>query len=130
MTKDIEVLENSSRIFNEVSLEKIDVSGTVLVSVFNNKSTTQYLTKPKELKLRKGEIIRKITKISSGYSITLTSQTLQKDLFLHTTSKGHFSDNFFDLLPNEAIKIEFETDHETLDDLSIKTLNQFIDFKD
>ena len=130
MTKDIEVLENSSRIFNEVSLEKIDVSGTVLVSVFNNKSTTQYLTKPKELKLRKGEIIRKITKISSGYSITLTSQNLQKDLFLHTTSKGHFSDNFFDLLANETIEIEFETDHETLDDLSIKTLNQFIDFKD
>ena len=71
----------------------------------------------------KGEIQQIITKVDNGFSITLKSNVLQKDVFLFTTQKGHFSDNFFDLLPNETRIIEFKTDAKTLEDLKLKTLN-------
>ena len=82
--------------------------------------------KHKNLKLHKEEINKQIIKTSSGFTILLSSSTLQKDVFLYTQNKGHFSDNFLDLLPNETIKIHFKTTSETLEDLSIKTLNQFL----
>jgi beta-mannosidase len=48
---------------------------------------------------------------------------LQKEVFLFTKEKGHFSDNFFDLMPNETKVITFTSNIETLSDLKIKTLN-------
>jgi beta-mannosidase len=48
---------------------------------------------------------------------------LQKEVFLFTKEKGHFSDNFFDLMPNETKVITFTSESETLSDLKIKTLN-------
>jgi len=126
-SKDITASKSSSELMHEQNLEGIDKRNAILVSNFNNTTTTHYLAKPKDLKLKRAEITKEITKTSSGFSITLSSTTLQKDVFLFTKNKGHFSDNFFDLLPNEAVEIEFETEAETLNDLKIKTLNDFID---
>jgi beta-mannosidase len=47
-------------------------------------------------------------------------------VFLYTSSKGHFSDNYFDLLPNTTVIITYKTDALHLDDLKTKTLNEFI----
>ena len=47
-------------------------------------------------------------------------------MFLYSEVKGHFSDNFFDLLPNKIVEIEFKTEAEKLKDLKIKTLNEFV----
>lgn len=47
-------------------------------------------------------------------------------MFLYSREKGRFIDNFLDLLPNESIEIEFETEAESLNDLKIKSMNQFI----
>jgi len=68
----------------------------------------------------------KICKTATGFKITLSSTTLQKDMFLYSREKGRFIDNFLDLLPNESIEIEFETEAESLNDLKIKSMNQFI----
>jgi len=125
-SKEVTVLENSSALMHELNLEGIDKKNAVLVSSFNNTTSTYYLAKPKDLKLEQAEINQEITKTSSGFKIKLSSSTLQKDVFLFTKAKGHFSDNYFDLLPNEFIEIELETEAETLSDLKIKTLNQFI----
>ncbi len=57
------------------------------------------------------------------------SETLQKDVFLYSDAKGKFNDNFFDLMPNERKIIEFKTRVGDLDDLKIKTLNQFVKSK-
>jgi len=125
-SKEITASSNSSELVYETSLKNIDKSSTVLVSNFNNTTSTYYLTKPKDLKLQKADIAQEIIKTSSGFKIKLSSLTLQKDVFLYSKEKGHFNDNFFDILPNETVEIEFETEAENLKSLKIKTLNQFI----
>ncbi|WP_439128888.1 beta-mannosidase [Polaribacter sp.] len=121
-SKEIEVLENSSQQFHEFSLAKVDRKNSVLITTFNNKKSIFYFDKPKELNLPKGELKQEITKTKNGFSITLKSDTLQKDVFLYTSTKGHFYDNFFDVLPNETKVVEFKTTAKKIDTLKIKTL--------
>ncbi len=123
-SKEIEVLENSSREFYEFSLDEIDKKNTVLIVEFNNEKSIFYFVKPKELNLPKATITKEITKTTNGFTITLQSNVLQKDVFLFTNEKGHFSDNFFDLMPNETKILEFKTNAKMLDDLKVKTLNK------
>ncbi|MCB0399424.1 MAG: glycoside hydrolase family 2 protein [Winogradskyella sp.] len=105
---------------------KFNRNETVFVSTFNNTTSYFYFEKPKNLKLQYAEIKETITKKDEGYSIEIVSPTLQKDVFLFTNTKGHFSDNFFDLLPNQSKIIQFNTEAQTFDDLQIKTFNTFI----
>jgi beta-mannosidase len=105
---------------------KFNKKETVLVSNFNGKTSYFYFAKPKALKLQQAEIQKTVTKTNDGFSIELSSSTLQKDVFLFSDTKGHFSDNFFDLLPNEPKTIQIETDAKNLDELQIKTFNTFI----
>jgi beta-mannosidase len=125
-SKEVTALESRSILIHELNLEGIDKRSSVLVLRFNNSTSTYYLAKPKDLKLHQTEINQEITKTSSGFKIKLSSSTLQKDVFLFTQEKGHFSDNFFDILPHESIEIELETEAKTLRNLEIKTLNAFI----
>ncbi|UAM99024.1 glycoside hydrolase family 2 protein [Polaribacter litorisediminis] len=122
-SKEIKVLENSSKQFYEFPLEKVDIENSVFITEFNDQKSYFYFSKSKDLNLPKGKVQQKITKIKNGFSITLKSDVLQKDVFLFTDKKGHFSDNFFDLMPNETKVIEFKSDIDSLDDLKIKTLN-------
>ena len=121
--KEIEVLENSSKSFYNFYLDTIDKENTLLVAEFNNNKSTFYFTKPKDLNLPKGAVRKGIFKTKKGFSIQLNSDVLQKEVFLFTKEKGHFSDNFFNLMPGETKVITFTSDIETLSDLKIKTLN-------
>ena len=121
--KKINVLPNSSEQFYQLPIHTFDREDLVLVATFNEKTSLFYLEKPKNLKLLKGAISKTITKTATGFSISLKSTVLQKDLFLITKQKGHFSDNFFDLLPNKEVLIEFTSNAKTLDGLQIKSLN-------
>ena len=123
--KEIEVFGNSSKQFYDTSLDKIDINSSLLVAEFNDEKSYFYFSKPKDLKLPKAVVQKNIRKTANGFSITLKSTVLQKDVFLFTNVKGHFSDNFFDLMPNETIRIHFKTKANSLDDLQIKTLNAF-----
>lgn len=105
---------------------KFDHNSTVLEMSFNNSTNYFYFVRPKELALETADIQRNITSSEKGFSIELSSTTLQKDVFLSTDTKGHFSDNFFDLMPNEKKIIEFKTNVWNLDDLNISTLNDFM----
>ncbi|MFK7780824.1 glycosyl hydrolase 2 galactose-binding domain-containing protein [Psychroserpens sp.] len=98
----------------------------VLVSKFSDAISYDYFVKPKDLKLKLLPIKQTITKTKEGFNIRLKSLTLQKNVFLNTKTKGHFSDNYFDLLPNQEINIEYKTKAKNLEDLKIKTLNQLI----
>ena len=123
-SKEIEVLENSSKSFYDFSLDSIDKESSVLITEFNNQTSFYYFAKPKDLNLPKAAIEKEIVKTKKGFSIRLKSSVLQKEVFLFTKEKGHFSDNFFDLMPNEIKVITFKSDIETLSDLKIKTLNK------
>jgi beta-mannosidase len=121
----VSVLQNSSTKVFETSLEllKFNKKNAFLIALFKNETSTFFFEKPKKLELPKGEITKEITKTKNGFSITLKSDVLQKDVFLFSKNKGHFSDNFFDVLPNQSIIIEFTTEAESLDDLQLKSLN-------
>lgn len=124
----INVESNSSYIKREIDLKSLNLeeSEVVVVSYFKKRKDLCYLVKPKDLKLQQAEIQKIITKTNDGFSVELSSSTLQKDVFLFTDSKGHFSDNFFDLMPDESKTIQFYTDSKRLDTLQIKTFNTFI----
>lgn len=121
--KKVAVFGNESSCFYNFSLDKIDQNNTFLITEFNDQKSYFYFSRPKDLKLPKGDIQQNITKIKNGFSITLKSNVLQNGVFLFTDKKGHFSDNFFDLMPNETKIIEFKSKVDSLDDLKIKTLN-------
>jgi beta-mannosidase len=123
-SKEIEVLENSSKSFYDFSLDSIDQESSVLITEFNNQTSFYYFAKPKDLNLPKSAIEKEIVKTKKGFSIRLKSSVLQKEVFLFTKEKGHFSDNFFDLMPNKIKVITFKSDIEALSDLKIKTLNK------
>lgn len=125
-TEEITVKANSSQKVYHIPQADVYTKGHVYITKFNNSTSLYFFDKPKNLELPKGEINKEITKTKGGFSITLKSNVLHKDVFLSTKQKGHFSDNYFDVLPNETKTIFLKTEAESLDDLQIKSLNQFI----
>jgi len=73
-----------------------------------------FFLKPKDLKLSKPTI--KIKKISST-EIEISTDVLAKDVYL--TGDTHFSDNFFDLLPNTSRRITLSKPLEKVEALSL-----------
>lgn len=119
----VNVKPSSSEEFYQVPMHTYDKTRLVLVAKINETSSLFYLEKPKNLNLLKGTISKTVLKTDTGFTITLKSAVLQKGVFLFTKYKGHFSDNFFDLLPNKEVTILFNTDVKTLEDLKVKSLN-------
>lgn len=122
-SQEISVDENTSQQVYSIPNVDIDRKNQVYITEFNGEKSLYFFSNPKDLNLPKGKINKEITKTKTGFSITLKSTVLQKDVFLFTKEKGHFSDNFFDLLPNEPITIEFKSEATSLGDLEIKSLN-------
>ncbi len=119
---------NDSKLIFAMNLNNLDFDrrAALLVISDEKKSWLYYFSKPKDLKLKEAEIQKEIEKTKDGFIIKLSSKTLQKDVFLFTKAKGHFSDNFLDILPNQVRRVYFKTDAKTLDDLQIKSFNNFI----
>jgi beta-mannosidase len=83
-----------------------------------------YFVPPKLLKLPDYKLNIAVEKANNGYEITVAGNgTLVKNLYLYTNPEveGVFSDNFFDLLPNETKKLTFK---------SANALNPLFEFKD
>ncbi|TCK67602.1 beta-mannosidase [Winogradskyella wandonensis] len=127
-SKQVEASENKGTLVQEIDLNTIDFNKkeAVLISEFNNKTAYHYFTNHKNLSLKSSTLTIDVAKAEEGFNITLSSSTLEKDVFLFTNEKGHFSDNFFDILPNEVVTIHFKTDAETLENLQHKTFNSFV----
>ena len=81
--------------------------------------------KPKKLELPLKAIQKDVVKTDEGFIITLSSKTFQKDVFLFCNETGHFSDNYFNLLPHERKQVVFKTKATELVDLQIISLNDF-----
>ncbi|WP_417199322.1 beta-mannosidase [Bizionia sp.] len=124
-SQEIMVKPNSSAIKQRIGLSRFSFNKNkvVIVSKFQKSESLFYLVKPKDLELPAKAIHKEVIKTSDGFTIRLSSKTLQKDVFLFCNESGHFSDNYFDLLPNEEKQIVFKTDAKVLNDLKIKSLN-------
>ncbi|HIB47284.1 MAG TPA: glycoside hydrolase family 2 protein [Flavobacteriaceae bacterium] len=107
-------------------LNEIDAfkNNTVAEISFGEAQALYYFVKPKELKLTNEAI--QVTQIATdrSISITLSAETLQKDVFLVADVAGHFSDNFFDLLPGEAKTVQFFPNEKVPTVTYINTLNR------
>jgi beta-mannosidase len=69
-------------------------------------STYFYFSKPKELELKSGELI--VTQHGKN-SLSLKSKTLLKNVHLHAGEGVNFSDNYVDVIPNQPIIIEVQS---------------------
>ncbi|MFZ4521508.1 MAG: beta-mannosidase [Bacteroidales bacterium] len=68
-----------------------------------------YFVAPKDLALPVPVIEKTITATPTGYKINLTCDKLVKNVYLSSSLKGDFSDNYFDMLPGESVDILFTT---------------------
>lgn len=69
-----------------------------------------YLVPPKKLSLPRANITMTVESINEGYKLTLSSKRLAKNVFIGTEVNGFFSDNYFDLLPDEEKVVVFKTE--------------------
>ena len=90
-----------------------------------------YFAEPKNLELNSCDISTEITKKGNNVAIKIKSNKLAKNVFLSFKKpiEGHFSKNYFDLLPQEENIIIFETNgnfslKNIKKNLAIKYLNE------
>ncbi|WP_343608097.1 beta-mannosidase [Chryseobacterium oranimense] len=123
-TADYETLEPNGILKFPFSLEEVignsDKNEIFLAITAKDKNekifakTHYFFSKPKDLKLTKPTI--KIKKISST-EIEISTDVLAKDIYL--MGDTHFSDNFFDLLPNTSKKIKLSKPVENIKVMSL-----------
>lgn len=127
LSKPVNVTSNSSMLVDSFimgSFEEIQWNQVVLEAQYGDASNTHFFVKPKELALDNADINFKIEKAEEGFSIDLTSPVLQKNLMLMTPTDGYFSDDFFDLIPNETKTVLFKTDASSIEELTYNSLNK------
>jgi beta-mannosidase len=131
----IEVFDfQGNRVFSESDIfEKIDANSSVILrnaplqKLLNGHSAKEtyaaftlsqngkiiakrifYFDYPKNLKLPTPQVTHRIEAIEGGFKIILHTDKLAKNVFLQTSALGRWSDNYFDLLPNETKEIMFK----------------------
>ncbi len=103
---------------NKSELSKFDLSKSFLKITSDNDATKLeklfFLVKPKDLKLSKPNLtIKKI----SPTEIEVSTDVLAKDVYL--IGDTHFSDNFFDLLPNTSKRITLSKSFDKVEVISL-----------
>ena len=78
-------------------------------------SNTFYFVPVRDLALKKPNITMEVKEIPVGFMITLTSDKLARSVWLSTSVKGKFIQNFIDVLPGEPAEIFFFTTSDVKD---------------
>ncbi len=126
-SKAISVPSNSSMLVESFSIdhmEEIQWNQVMLEAHYGDHSSAYFFEKPKNLALENGDLDIEIQKVAEGFSIELKSKVFQKNVMLMASAKGHFSDNYFDLKPNETKTVLFKTKSSSIDELTYNSLNQ------
>lgn len=125
----ITVPQNSSAVYARIpeKVYKNRENSVLAVAKFARKTAVFYFSKPKELLLKKSGISQHIIPINGGFEVELSSETLQKNVFLYTDTAGDFSDNYFDLLPKESKKVVFKTNDHQKPEFGVKVLNELME---
>jgi beta-mannosidase len=119
----VEVPENSGLAYFQIpktELSAFDLKRVVLSMIFKskNKSVSRlfYFAKPKDLALTKPTIqIKKI----DGLTIEVSSDVLAKNVFLSSVQATFFSDNYFDILPDQKVRINLSKTVEVIQTKSL-----------
>jgi len=116
----INIKSNSSNVYFNAGLDSIiddmDKNRMLLyaeVIDYDNEllsSNILYFSKVADLNLPVPNIKYNIEQSDKGFVVNITTGNLAKNVFLSIEKvEGSFSDNYFDLLPNQSIEIEFIT---------------------
>ena len=89
-----------------------------------------YLEPPRKLSLPRVRVSMKVQQVNEGYSISLESDKLAKNVFIGTEADGFFDDNYFDLLPGERKTILFKTTRVLDDPQAAFTVKSLVDTYD
>ncbi|UOK43558.1 MULTISPECIES: beta-mannosidase [Flavobacterium] len=124
---EIRVEENTSKMYYSIDKsefasfnhKEIVLSGKIKFYDREILSALYYFVKPKDLELKQPKI--SATHLDEN-TVELTTDVLAKNVFL-SSDRGHFSDNYFDLLPNEKKVIHIKGDSKNM---QLKTLNAFV----
>ena len=93
------IIENQDNLVLQITLKETDST------IFND---THYFVPAKQLKLKKPELNIVWKKENNTYYITIITKNLAKNVCITSSQlNGRFSDNYFDMMPNETKKIEF-----------------------
>lgn len=104
------IMGNSNKVYYEIPKEKFSkfnlnqaVLSFTISSEIKGMKQLYYFVKPKDLQLTKPNIqIRKIDVLT--YEVS--SDVLAKNVYLSSEQETFFSDNYFDILPNQKIEIK------------------------
>jgi beta-mannosidase len=118
-TKEVTVPANSSNTFFAVKtsdfISKVRTDRELLTTevIENGKvisSNTLYFKPIKNVLLPKPEVKFSIEATDEGFEITLNTDKLAKNLYMTIgDEEGFFSDNYFDLLPGQEVKVKLES---------------------
>ncbi len=121
--KEVIIKANSSSVYSTQSVENLmgnnNPNEVLLQSKIMQKDSVIdenifYFVSPKELNLPIPSVEFEIQQIDDfNYSITLFTDVLSKNVYLQNNIEGHFSDNYFDLLPNQNKVVFFASDIKT-----------------
>lgn len=119
-----ETSENSSELHFEIPRDNVaikDRSKSLFSISYKTKEgktaeALYYFVKPKELKLTKPTI--KVTKIDN-LTVEITSDVLAKNVYLSANEEPFFSDNYFDVLPNQKVIVKLS---KPVTDIKVKSL--------
>lgn len=118
-TKEVTVPANSSNTFFAVKtsdfISKVKTNRELLTTelIENGKvvsGNSLYFRPIKDVLLPKPEVKFNIEAAEGGFEITLDTQKLAKNLYMTIgDEEGFFSDNYFDLLPGQEVKVKLES---------------------
>jgi beta-mannosidase len=124
MVIDLDSIEQKYNI-RDIYLQ-VDLSDTDNITV----TDCYYFAEPKNLDLPEVSVSLITASAEVGVNLQLNSDKLVKNLYLWTDGiETHFSDNYFDLLPNETKIVSFKPDPETPiseDEIHTLSLNSII----
>jgi beta-mannosidase len=116
--------------FEQEHQNELDHTVFVCELVENGKTLSKnaYFFKPfKELKIAKPNVEYNISKTENGFDIDLKTDKLAKNVYLQIADEqGFFSDNYFDLLPNENVSVNLKTsvsEEKLKEVLTVRTLD-------
>jgi beta-mannosidase len=96
-------------------MKKVQANNQLLVTelIENNaiiSSNILYFKPIKDVLLPKPEVKFELNTVDGGFEITLNTDKLAKNLYMTIgDEEGFFSDNYFDLLPGQEVKVKLET---------------------
>ena len=98
------------KLFDDSSESLIEADNSNEISQSRIAEKTKYLTAVKNLDIDAPKFAYEVTIVNGFYEVKLISKNLVKNLFVDSALEYNFSDNYFDLRPNEQKIIRIKRD--------------------